>query len=85
MQGKLLNDNEKVGNICLLAFICVVSVVGCSAVMLFLNGGIRELVFPLGGVAAIIVKIFEKKLGKLCEICVCIYSTDYWRDYELGM
>lgn len=67
MQGKLLNDNEKVGNICLLAFICVVSVVGCSAVMLFLNGGIRELVFPLGGVAAIIVKIFEKKLGSYAK------------------
>ena len=31
--------------------------------MLFLNGGMRELIFPLGGVAAIIIRIFEKKLG----------------------
>lgn len=63
MREKLIGNNEKVGNICLLAFICVVSVVGTLAVMLFLNGGVRELVFPLGGVAAIIVKVFEKKLG----------------------
>ena len=63
MQEKLLGNNEKVGNLCLLAFICVVSVVGTSAVMLFLNGGVRELVFPLGGVFAIIIKLMEKKLG----------------------
>lgn len=63
MHGKLISNNEKVGNLCLFAFICVVSVVGCTAVMLFLNGGLRELVFPLGGVAAIIIKLFEKKLG----------------------
>ena len=63
MQGQLVKDNEKVGNISLFAFICVVAVVGTAAVMLFLNGGIRELVFPLGGVAAIIIRIFEKKLG----------------------
>ena len=63
MQGQLVKDNEKVGNLALLAFICVVAVVGTSAVMLFLNGGMRELVFPLGGVAAIIIKLFEKKLG----------------------
>ncbi len=63
MHGKLITNNEKVGNICLLAFICVVSVVGWSAVMLFLNGGMRECIFPLGGVVAIIIKLFEKKLG----------------------
>lgn len=63
MHGKLISDSEKVGNLCLLAFICVVSVVGWAAVMLFLNGGIRECIFPLGGVVAIGVKLFEKKLG----------------------
>ncbi len=63
MHEKLVGNNEKFGNICLLAFICVVSVVGTLAVMLFLNGGVRELVFPLGGVFAIIIKICENKLG----------------------
>ena len=63
MREKLVGNNEKIGNICLLAFICVVSVVGTTAVMLFLNGGVRELVFPLGGVVAIITKILEKPLG----------------------
>lgn len=63
MQEKLVGNNEKVGNLCLLAYICVVSVVGTAAVMLFLNGGLRELVFPLGGVFAIIIKLIEKKLG----------------------
>ena len=67
MNQKLLSNNEKVGNLSLLAFICVVSVVGCSAVMLFLNGGMRELVFPLGGVVAIFVKLFEKKLGNAAK------------------
>ncbi|MBQ6786342.1 MAG: hypothetical protein IJO85_01320 [Lachnospiraceae bacterium] len=63
MQEKLIGNNEKVGNLCMLGFICVVAVVGTSAVMLFLNGGIRELVFPLGGVFAILVKLVEKRLG----------------------
>lgn len=67
MQEKLLGNNEKVGNICLLAYICVVSVIGTAAVMLFLNGGLRELVFPLGGVFAIIIKLFEKKLGSTAK------------------
>lgn len=60
MRGKLIGNNEKVGNLCLLAFISVVSVVGWSAVMLFLNGGLRECVFPLGGLVAIIIRLFEK-------------------------
>ena len=63
MQRKLINDNERLGNLCLLAFTCVVAVVGTSAVMLFLNGGWRELIFPLGGVAALLVKLLEKPLG----------------------
>lgn len=63
MQDKLVKTNEDVGNKVLCAYICVIAVAGWAAVALFLNGGIRECVFLLGGVAGIIAKVFEKKIG----------------------
>ena len=63
MQEKMIKSNESVGNKVLFAFCCIIAVAGWGAVMLLLNGGLRECVFPLGGVIALIAKIFEKKLG----------------------
>lgn len=73
MQEKLLNDNEKLGNIIMFAYICFIAVAGWAAVMLFLNGGMRESIFPLGGICAILVKLLEKKLGNAAKyIYACI-------------
>ncbi len=63
MQEKLMSSNEKVGNNVLFAYCCAIAVAGWAAVALFLNGGLREAFFLLGGVVAIITRIFEKKLG----------------------
>ncbi|MBQ3601998.1 MAG: hypothetical protein II992_12490 [Lachnospiraceae bacterium] len=64
---QIISNNERVGNIVLFSYISIIAVAGWAAVMLFLNGGVRECVFPLGGVCAIITKIFEKKLGKVTK------------------
>lgn len=55
------NDEKLINNI-MFAYILGVAISGCSFVMLFLNGGIRELVFLLSGVSAILTKLFEVKL-----------------------
>ena len=73
MQEKSLRDNEKVGNTIMFAYTCFVAVAGWGAVMLMLNGGVRECVFPLGGLCAIVVKLFEKKLGTAAKyVYACI-------------
>ena len=64
---QLISNNERVGNSVLFSYISIIAVAGWAAVMLFLNGGVRECVFPLGGICAIITKIFEKKLGKVTK------------------
>ena len=69
----LINDSEKVGNRVLFIYCCAIAVAGCGAVMLFLNGGLRECVFLLGGVAAIITKLFEKQMGSAAKyVYICI-------------
>ena len=69
----ITRDNEKVGNTALFAYDCMIAVAGWAAVMIMLNGGLRECVFLLGGVCAIITKIFEKKLGNIAKyIYACI-------------
>ena len=42
MQGKLMSNNEKVGNIVMFAYCASISVAGWAAVMLLLNGGIYK-------------------------------------------
>ena len=63
MQGNLMSNNQKVGNTVMFAYCASISVVGWAAVMLLLNGGLRECVFTLGVPIAIIIKIFERQLG----------------------
>lgn len=64
MQEKLMNSNEKVGNNVLFAYCLGIAIAGWAAVALFLNGGLREAFFLLGGAAAIIVRLLEKRLGR---------------------
>lgn len=63
MQNKLMSNNEKVGNLVMFAYCASISIAGWAAVMLFVNGGLRECIFTLGVPIAILIKIFEKKLG----------------------
>lgn len=70
---KSMSNNEKVGNTVLFAYCCAIAVAGWGAVALFLNGGLRECVFLFGGLVAIIVKVFEKKLGSVAKyVYACI-------------
>lgn len=69
----LRKDSEKVGNMFMFAYACIIAVAGWAAVMILLHGGTRECVFLLSGVAAIITKLFEKQLGKAAKyVYVCI-------------
>lgn len=69
----LVQDSEKVGNMVLFFYNCAIAVAGWAAVMLLLNGGLRECVFLFGGVLAIIAKIFEKQLASVVKyVYVCI-------------
>ena len=73
MQEKLVGNNEKVGNLCMFAYCASISVAGWAAVMLLLNGGLRECIFTLGVPIAIIIKIFERKLGNTTKyIYACV-------------
>ena len=88
MQEKMIKSNESVGNKVLFAFCCIIAVAGWGAVMLLLNGGLRECVFLIGGVIALVAKIFEKKLGSkvkyvyaaippiMSTITCCVCSTN---------
>lgn len=73
MHGQSIRDNEKVGNTVLFAYCCAIAVAGWLAVLLFLNGGLRECTFLAGGVLGIITRIFEKKLGNAARyVYACI-------------
>lgn len=63
MQGQSIRDNEKIGNKIMFSYISIIAVAGWGAVMLFLNGGLRECIFLFGLLGSVITKIFEKKLG----------------------
>ena len=69
----LVKDSEKVGNMVLFAYTCAIAVAGWGAVMLLLHGGLRECIFLLGGVFAIITRVLEKQLGSVAKyVYVCI-------------
>lgn len=54
-------------------YILGVAISGWGFVMIMLNGGVRECVFLLTGVAAIITKVFEKQLGSRAKyVYACI-------------
>ena len=73
MQEKLVGNNEKVGNLVMFAYCASISVAGWAAVMLLLNGGLRECIFTLGVPIAIIIKVLERKLGSMAKyIYACV-------------
>jgi len=73
MQTKSVNNEEKLINNILFIYILGVAISGFSFVMLFLNGGIRECIFLLTGLLAIVTKLFEKPLGKNAKyVYACI-------------
>lgn len=63
MQLQSVKNAEKLVNNIVFFYILGIAISGWAFVMIFLNGGIRECIFLLSGVCAIITKIFEKKLG----------------------
>lgn len=63
MQLQSIKKEEKLLNNIVFIYILGVSISGWSFVMIFLNGGIRECIFLLSGMFALITKAFEKKLG----------------------
>ncbi len=73
MQTQSVNSEEKLINNILFIYILGVAICGFSFVMLFLHGGIRECIFLLTGLFAIITKLFEKPLGKNAKyVYACI-------------
>ncbi len=63
MQLQSIKNEEKLVNTIMFVYILGVSISGWAFVMLFLNGGIKECIFPISGLFAILTKLFEKKLG----------------------
>lgn len=73
MQSQSVNSEEKLINNILFVYILGVGLSGFGFVMLFLNGGIRECIFLLSALSAIITKIFERKLGSNAKyVYACI-------------
>jgi len=63
MQNQSVNREEKLMNTILFFYILGVAIAGFSFVMLFLHGGVREFIFLLSGLFAIVVRLIEKPLG----------------------
>lgn len=73
MQLQSMRNEEKLMNNILLLYILGVGVSGWAFVMIFLNGGLRESVFLLSGLAAIITKLLENTLGSKAKyVYACI-------------
>lgn len=73
MQLQSMKNEEKLINNILFAYILVVAISGWAFVMIFLNGGMREYIFLLSGLSAIVTKLFEKALGgKAKYVYACI-------------
>ncbi|MBP3611275.1 MAG: hypothetical protein J6J42_13185 [Lachnospiraceae bacterium] len=73
MQLQSVRNEEKLVNTILFVYILGVAISGWAFVMIFLNGGIRECIFPLSGLCAIITKLLEKKLGPRAKyVYACI-------------
>ena len=72
-QLQSMKREERLINTIIFVYILGVAISGWSFVMLFLNGGLRECVFLLSGVCAILTRVFEKKLGaKAKYVYACI-------------
>ncbi len=63
MQVQSIRNEEKLVNNIMFIYILGVAVSGWGFVMVLLNGGLRECIFLLSGVCAILTKVFEKPLG----------------------
>ena len=73
MQTQSTRNEEKLINTIMFIYILGVGIAGFSFVMLFLNGGIRECVFLLSGLGAIITRLLEGKLGARAKyVYACI-------------
>lgn len=73
MRLQSINNGEKLVNNIMFFYILGIAISGWSFVMLFLNGGIRECIFLLSGLCAILTKIFEEKLGNMTKyVYACI-------------
>ncbi len=73
MQLQSMNSEEKLMNKILFLYITGVAVSGWAFVMIFLNGGLRECIFLLSGLSAIITKLLEKSLGRRAKyVYACI-------------
>ena len=73
MQLQSMKNEEKLINNILFVYILMVGLSGWAFVMIFLNGGVRECIFLLSGLSAIITKVFEKKLGSKAKyVYACI-------------
>lgn len=73
MRLRSMKKEEKLINNILFIYILGVAVSGWAFVMIFLNGGVRECVFLLSGLAAIITKLLEKQLGSNAKyVYACI-------------
>lgn len=73
MQLQSMKNEEKLVNTILFVYILGVAISGWAFVMLFLNGGIRECIFLLSGLSAIITRLFEKQLGRKAKyVYACI-------------
>lgn len=73
MQLQSMKNEEKLINNILFAYILAVAISGWAFVMIFLNGGMRECIFLLSGLSAIVTKLFEKALGSKAKyVYACI-------------
>lgn len=68
-----VNSEEKIVNNIMFIYIVGVAIAGWGFVMVFLNGGVREYIFLLSCLGAILTKVFEKQLGdKAKYVYACI-------------
>lgn len=73
MQAQSIKNDEKLINNIMFLYILGVAISGWGFVMLLLNGGIRECIFLLSGVCALLTKAFEKPLGARAKyVYACI-------------
>ncbi len=66
-------NEEKLVNTIMFSYILGVAISGWGFVMIMLNGGVRECIFLLSGVCAIVTRVFEKQLGSKAKyVYACI-------------
>ena len=73
MQAQSMKNEEKLVNNIMFIYILGVGISGWGFVMILLSGGIRECIFLLSGICAILTKVFEKQLGSRAKyVYACI-------------